>query len=182
MLFICYDNEAYMNTGIQRSGATPYGAATSTSPAGKKIPGKTQNRKRLTEIIAAHDIPYLAQGTPYHYMDFMKKVEKALEMEGPAFINCLAPCHRGWRSEIQDALENAKVATDTCFWPLFEVVNGEWKLTYQPKEKLPITDWLKLQGRFKHLFKPENEKMLAKIQQDTDRNWTQLLERCGKAE
>lgn len=182
MLFICYDNEAYMNTGIQRSGATPFGAATSTSPAGKAVPGKMQNRKNLTGIVAAHNIPYIAQSTPFHYMDFMKKVDKALETEGPAFINCLAPCHRGWRSEICDAMDSARIATETCFWPLFEVIDGEWKLTYKPKEKLPLTEWLKLQGRFKHLFKPENEEMLKKAQEFVDKEWEALLKRCGETE
>lgn len=181
MLYICYDNEAYMNTGIQRSGATPFGAATSTTPAGTKIPGKMQQRKRLTDIVAAHSIPYLAQSTPYHYMDFMNKVEKALAADGPSFINVLAPCHRGWRSEMADAMEIARIAVDTCFWPLFEVVDGEYKMTYKPKEKLPLVEWLKLQGRFKHLFKPENAEMLETSQKMVDKEWNDLLKRCGEA-
>ncbi len=181
MLYICYDNEAYMNTGIQRSGATPFGAATSTTPAGSKIPGKMQQRKKLTDIVAAHSIPYLAQSTPYHYMDFMGKVEKALAADGPSFINVLAPCHRGWRSEMPDAMEIARIAVDTCFWPLFEVVDGEYKLTYKPKEKLALVEWLKLQGRFKHLFKPENAEMLETSQKMVDKEWNDLLKRCGEA-
>ncbi|MCD6124371.1 pyruvate ferredoxin oxidoreductase [bacterium] len=121
MLYICYDNEAYMNTGIQRSGATPYGAATSTTPAGKKIPGKRQHRKPLTEIMVAHDIPYVAQASPHNFMDFMRKVQRALEIEGPAFINVIMPCPVGWRFPENMSMDMARKAVDSCFWPLFEV-------------------------------------------------------------
>jgi len=121
MLYVCYDNEAYMNTGIQRSSATPLGAAASTSPAGTVIPGKQQNRKNLTDILAAHHIPYVAQASPHNWMDLMRKVRRALEIEGSAFINVIGTCYRGWRFPMERSIEMARLATETCFWPLFEV-------------------------------------------------------------
>ncbi len=181
MLYICYDNQAYMNTGIQRSSATPLGAHTNTAQAGSKIPGKQQHRKDLTEILIAHNIPYIAQAAIHNVADFRKKVEKGLDTKGPAFINVLAPCHRGWRIEVEDGLESSRLATDTCFWPLYEVTNGEWKLNYTPKEKLPVTDWLKPQGRFKHLFKPENEGLREELQRETDRKWDKVVKLTGQA-
>jgi len=178
MLYICYDNEAYMNTGIQRSGATPYGAATSTSPAGKKIPGKREFRKDLTAVLAAHDIPYAAQAVPSHWRDFMAKVQKALSVKGPTFINTLSPCPRGWRYKDNLSMEMARLAVETCFWPLYEVENGTWRLTYKPKEKRPITDWIEKQGRFRHLMKEENRHIIDELQANVDYKWEQLLKRC----
>ncbi len=178
MLYICYDNEAYMNTGIQRSGATPYGAATSTSPAGKKIPGKREFRKDLTAVLAAHDIPYVAQAVPSNWRDFMAKVQKALSVNGPSFINVLTPCPRGWRFKDNESIEMARLAVETCFWPLFEVENGTWRLTYKPKEKRPITDWIGRQGRFRHLLKEENRHIIDELQANVDNKWEQLLKRC----
>ena len=180
MVYVCYDNGAYMNTGIQRSSATPQYADTTTSPAGKVIPGKRQTRKDLTQIMVAHNIPYVAQSTPAHWRDLQLKAQKAFEMEGPAFINTLAICPRGWRTETSDGMLVTRLAVDTCFWPLFEVVNGEWKLTYKPKEKKPIEEFLKVQGRFKHLFKPGNEHLIAEIQADVDKRWEELLKKCGE--
>ncbi|NPV70048.1 MAG: pyruvate ferredoxin oxidoreductase [Firmicutes bacterium] len=181
MLYVCYDNGAYMNTGIQRSSATPRGADTTTSPAGEKVPGKPANRKDLTAIMAAHNIPYVAQVSPSHWNDVVTKVKKALDCGGAAFINAIAPCHRGWRYPIEDGIEMARLAVDTCYWPLFEVVNGEWKLTYKPREKKPLVEFLKPQGRFKHLFAPENEHIIKEMQEQVDRNWEALLKRCGEA-
>ncbi len=174
MLYICYDNGAYMNTGIQRSSATPYGADTTTRPAGSVIPGKTEPRKNLTRIMAAHNIPYAAQASPSHWMDLMKKVQKALKIQGPKFMNIISPCNRGWRSRTDDSIMLSRLAVETCFWPLYEIENGVIKITFKPKEKKPIVDFLKTQGRFKHLFKPENEWMLKKIQEDIDREWERL--------
>ncbi len=176
-LFVCYDNGAYMNTGIQRSSATPLGAATTTSPAGKVIPGKTQYRKDLTDIVEAHHIPYLAQASPHNWKDLNKKVEKALSIRGPKFLNVIAPCHRGWRSGINEAISLSKLAVDTCFWPLYEIENGKLTINYKPKNKKPLTEWMKLQGRFKHLFKPENEHILQQLQQGIDCKWNNLLKR-----
>ncbi|EYE88059.1 pyruvate ferredoxin oxidoreductase subunit beta [Fervidicella metallireducens AeB] len=185
MVYVCYDNGAYMNTGIQRSSATPKGADTTTSPAGKVIPGKTQTRKDLTEIIAAHNIPYVAQtvpaipGTKYMF-DLYNKAEKAIYTKGAAFLNVLTPCPRGWRCDTSTELDLIKAAVDTCFWPIYEVENGVYKLNYKPAEKKPITEWLKPQGRFRHLFKPENEHLIAEIQAEVDRRWEALLHLCGE--
>ncbi|TDT50255.1 thiamine pyrophosphate-dependent enzyme [Fonticella tunisiensis] len=187
MVYVCYDNGAYMNTGIQRSSATPFGADTTTSPAGKVVPGKQQFRKDLTQIMAAHNLPYVAQtvapvpGTKYMF-DLYNKSEKAIYTKGANFLNVLTPCPRGWRIEAATELDVIKAAVETCWWPLYEVENGKYKLTYKPAEKKPITEWLKLQGRFKHLLKPGNEHLVEKIQAEVDRRWERLLELCGEKE
>lgn len=181
-LYVCYDNQAYMNTGIQRSGATPFLAATSTSPAGDEIPGKQQFRKDLTAIVAAHNVPYLAQASVHNWRDLITKVRKALDTNGPTFLNILSPCFRGWRFSAEEAVDIARLAVDTCFWPLFEIENGEYNLTYKPrKKKKPIEEWLKRQGRFSHLFKPEkDEEAIERIQEDIDKQWNKLLELSGE--
>lgn len=179
-LYVCYNNEAYMNTGIQRSGATPMGASTTTTPTGSVSFGKGVFRKDLTGIVAAHNIPYVAQSTPAHWSDLITKVKKALAVDGPSFINVLSPCHRGWRVPMENSMKLARVAADTCYWPLYEIENGEWKLNYMPKDKKPIIDWLKPQGRFKHLFdKAENKKVIERIQAGVDKEWAVLLKKCG---
>jgi len=175
MLYICYDNGAYMNTGIQRSSATPFGAHTTTSPAGKKIPGKMQWRKDLTEIIAAHGVPYVAQASPAYYQDLMQKVDKALSIEGPAFIDVLSPCPLGWYYPTKDTIKVAKLAVETKYWPLYEVENGVHRVTVKPRKFKPVEDWLKMQGRFRHLFKEENKWMIEHIQKEVDRRWERLL-------
>ena len=181
MLYICYDNQAYMNTGIQRSGATPKGASTTTAPHGKLIPGKIHRRKDLTSIVAAHHIPYVAQAAPHNFMDLTRKVERALAADGPSFINILAPCHRGWRHPPEDTLKVSRIAVNTCVWPLYEVIDDAWKLNYKPKNKLPVEEWLKFQGRYDHLFKGEEpHELVAEIQADVDREWEDLLIRCGE--
>ncbi|MFZ6016475.1 MAG: thiamine pyrophosphate-dependent enzyme [Nitrospirota bacterium] len=182
MLYICYDNGAYMNTGIQRSSATPLGADTTTSPAGSVVPGKLQQRKDLTKIMAAHNIPYTAQASPSHWLDLMRKVRKALEINGPKFMNILSPCNRGWRSRTDDAIMLSRLAVETCYWPLYEVEDGVARITFKPKEKKPIVDFLKPQGRFKHLFNPENKWIIKKFQEMVDKEWELLLseEQRGK--
>lgn len=176
MVYVCYDNGAYMNTGIQRSSATPKYADTTTSPAGKVIPGKQQWRKDLTEILVNHHIPYAAQTIAVGNMkDLYEKAEKALYTEGPCFLNVLAPCPRGWQYNTPNLMKINKMAVETCYWPLYEVENGKYKITYKPKNKLPITEFLKLQGRFKHLFKPENEELLVDLQKGIDEQWERLL-------
>jgi pyruvate ferredoxin oxidoreductase beta subunit len=177
MLYVCYDNEAYMNTGIQRSGGTPRGTQTSTTPVGKVLTGKTQYAKALTEIMIAHNIPYVAQATPGFPKDLTDKVEKALSIDGPSFMNVLSPCPRGWRYEMEESMEIARLAVDTCFWPLFEVEFGKLRVTRKPKEKVPVVEWLKKQGRFRHLFKEQNKHIIDEIQRDVDRNWEWLLKR-----
>jgi pyruvate ferredoxin oxidoreductase beta subunit len=177
-VYVCYDNGAYMNTGIQRSGATPAGASTTTAPAGKSSSGKPQLRKDLTAIVAAHRIPYAAQCSVSNWNDLVTKSQKAFAVEGPAFLNVLALCHRGWRYPQENGVAIAKIATDTCFWPLYEIENGKkYKINYKPKEKKPITEWLKSQGRFKHLFKPGNENIIKSIQEDIDTEWEYLIKR-----
>ncbi len=178
MVYVCYDNGAYMNTGIQRSSATPRYADTTTSPIGKDSNGKVQSRKDLTAIIADHNIPYVAQTTFLGNMkDLHEKSEKAIYTEGAAFLNVLAPCPRGWRYSTEKLMEMCKLAVETCYWPLFEVINGEWKLSYKPKNKLPITEFIKDQGRFAHLFKPGNEHLIEEMQNEVDRRWEALLKR-----
>lgn len=153
------------NTGIQRSSASPRGAATTTSPAGRAIPeGKQEYRKDLTQIMAAHNSPYVAQASPGYYNDLMKKVQKALSVEGPTFINILSPCPRGWRYDPSRTIEIAKLAVLTGFWPLYEVENGKYRITYKPKKKRkPFVEWLKSQGRFKHLLKEENREIVEQL-------------------
>jgi pyruvate ferredoxin oxidoreductase beta subunit len=175
MLYVCYDNEAYMNTGIQRSSATPMGAHTSTAPAGSVKQGKEQNRKDLTKILVAHNIPYVAQTTPFHWKDLAMKVEKALAVEGPAFINILMPCTVGWHFDPAIGMELAKEAVENNFWPLFEVENGVYTINHKPKERAPVVEWMKKQGRFKHLFKPGNEHLLVASQATVDSEWQKLL-------
>lgn len=181
-LYICYDNEAYMNTGIQRSGATPHGASTTTSPAGRKIPGKPEWKKDLIGICAAHDIPYAATASPAYWNDFITKVRKGLEAEGPAVIHVLSVCPRGWRTNPADSIKLARLAVQTRYFPIYEVSNGEYKLNINVTKPKPVEEFLKPQGRFRHLFKPENKAELEKIQNWVNANWERLLRRCGVKE
>jgi len=181
MVYVCYDNEAYMNTGIQRSSATPMYADTTTTPHGSVSDGKKQNRKDIVEVIAAHRVPYVAQTTLIgNLKDLYEKSEKALYTKGACFLNILAPCPRGWRYETENIMEICKAAADTCFWPMYEVENGEkWTLSYEPKQKLPIEDFLKLQGRFRHLLQPGKEEQVAQMQAEIDKRWETLLKKCS---
>ena len=182
MLYICYDNGAYMNTGVQRSSATPLFADTTTSPAGRDSPGKRQWRKDLTAIMAAHNIPYAAQASPSHFMDLMAKVQKALSVDGPSFINTMAPCPRGWRYDTREGITLTRLSVETCYWPLYEVENGhKWTLSYKPRQKKPIEDWIRKQGRFRHLFTDEGQEELQRLQQRVDEEWAKLLEKCREA-
>ena len=179
MVYVCYDNEAYMNTGVQRSSSTPRFADATTTPAGSLIPGKPQNKKDLTAIIAAHNIPYVAQTTFLgNFKDLHEKSEKAIYTEGPAFLNIMSPCPRGWRYEAEDLAEICKLAVDSCVWPLFEVEYGVWKLNYEPRKKVPVEEYLKKQGRFQHMFEDGNEWMIKEVQQHVDEKWETLLNRC----
>lgn len=179
MVYVCYDNGAYMNTGIQRSSATPKGAWATTSEVGSVQQGKVQRRKDLTSIMAAHHIPYVAQASVGNWRDLVNKAEKAFNTPGPAFINVLAPCPRGWRIGFDQTVEIARLAERTGFWPLFEVENGVWSMTKIKGEKLPVTEFLKPQGRFKHLFKPGNEALLEEIQRDVDEYLAYVEARCS---
>ena len=177
MVYVCYDNGAYMNTGIQRSSATPKFADTTTSPAGKEISGKMQSRKDLTKIMVGHHIPYAAQTIGYmNFKDLYEKAEKAIYTEGPAFLNVLAPCPRGWGYPTDMLMQINKLAVDTCYWPLYEVIDGKYKISYKPVKKLPIEDFLKPQKRFRHMFKPGNEWMIEEFQKEVDNRWQELLD------
>ncbi len=177
MVYVCYDNGAYMNTGIQRSSATPFGAWATTAEVGKAQQGKTQRRKDLTSIMADHGIPYAAQASISHWKDLTTKAEKAFNVEGPAFINVLSPCPRGWRTAPDQSVEIAKLAVRTGFWPLFEVEDGHWRQTVKVMNRKPVEEFLKPQGRFKHLFTPENAELLAAVQAEVDRYWEFIQKR-----
>ena len=179
MVYVCYDNGAYMNTGIQRSSATPKGAWATTSEVGAAQAGKRQIRKDLTAIIAAHGVPYAAQASVSHWKDLTTKAEKAFNTPGPAFLNVFAPCPRGWRIPSSMTVEIAKLAVQTGFWPVYEVEDGVWRQTVKVANKKPIEEFLKPQGRFKHLFAPGNEALLAEIQADVDRAYEGVLKRCA---
>ncbi len=181
-MFVCMNNEAYMNTGIQRSGATGRGASTTTCPSGSCIPGKKEFPKDITKIIAAHELPYAAQASPHNYKDLIEKAGKGFEANGPAFLNVIAPCPRGWRYDSPQTIEIAQLAVETCLWPLYEYDRGKWVLTAESKriaegkkEKRPILDWLKSQGRFKHLLDPKWKSVADEIQANVDRKWDELL-------
>ena len=177
MVYVCYDNGAYMNTGIQRSSATPKFADTTTSPAGSVIPGKMQSRKDLTEIMVSHHIPYVAQTLAVNnFKDLYEKSEKAIYTEGPAFLNVFSPCPRGWGYPTDDLMLINKLAMETCYWPMYEVINGKYKINYKPKEKKPIEEFLRPQKRFKHMFKPGNEWMIEEFQKEVDTRWQALLD------
>lgn len=178
MLYVCYDNSAYMNTGFQRSGATPVSTWTTTSPVGEESSGKLQNRKNLTEIMVAHGLRYVAQASPHDPRDLVRKVAKALSVDGPTFMNIIAPCPRGWRSDGAESIDLARQAVNTCYWPLFEVEDGEYRLTYRPHYKQPLVPWLKRQGRFAHLFRRGNEEALRRIEAWVDEEWERLLAKC----
>jgi len=182
-VYICYTNGAYMNTGIQRSGGTPMYAATTTSPAGKVIPGKMEWRKDLVAIAAAHKVPYVATASPADHRDLMTKVRRALDVEGPAFILVDMPCPRGWRFDEKLSVKIAQQAIDACYFPLYEIYNGrEYVLSRlsktiakKPEKKIPVEDYLKGQGRFRHLFRPEKRDDLIKLfQEAVDQEWEYL--------
>jgi len=187
-LFVLYDNEGYMNTGIQRSGGTPAGAATTTTPAGSVMPGKLEKKKPITEIMLAHDMEYVATATPYYWRDLLTKVRKGLEVEGPAFLHVFAPCPRGWRSEPAKTMEYSKLSVESCVFPLWEAVNGKRQLSspskliaLAPQKKKPVTAYLEGQGRFRHLFTSKNKHIVEEIQKATDACWQRLLQKCESA-
>jgi pyruvate ferredoxin oxidoreductase beta subunit len=177
-LFVCYDNEAYMNTGIQRSGATPFGASTTTSPSGLESFGKAQQRKDMTAIAVAHHIPYVAQAAASHWQDLSEKVERAAAADGPAFLNVLTNCPLGWGHEPRLGIQVVDAAVNSCFWPLYEVVDGEYRLTYEPDEYVPIEEWLRPQKRFAHLLRPESAELVERIQRQVAADWRSLRDRC----
>lgn len=174
-LYVCYDNGAYMNTGNQRSGATPLGADTETTPYGEDSFGKETWRKDLMSIVAAHHIPYAATANIGFLQDLKKKVKKAMEHEGPKFLLVFSPCTALWRYPSSQTINIAKLATETGFWPLYEIEEGKYQINYIPKKKKPIKDFYKTQGRFKHLFKRKDvDDIMEAVQRDVDQNWERL--------
>jgi pyruvate ferredoxin oxidoreductase beta subunit len=168
-----------MNTGIQRSSSTPRFASATTTPAGTQSTGKVQNKKDLTAIVAAHGAPYVAQTTFLgNFKDFHEKAHRAIYTEGPAFVNVLAPCPRGWQYDSADLALICKLAVETCVWPLYEIDHGQWRLTYEPKQKLPVEEFMKLQGRFRHCFQKGNEWTIQEAQKYVDEKWEALLAKC----
>jgi len=174
--YICVDNEAYMNTGIQRSGATPLYANTTTSPAGKISSGNPLYKKNMPAIIAAHGSPYVATASIAYAPDMMKKVKKAAEIKGPTYVHVHAPCSTGWKFDGSKTIEVGKLAVETALWPLYEMENGEITAVRKIKNRKPVEEYLKVQGRFKHLFTMaggENPQ-IKKIQEIADRNVKQF--------
>ena len=163
VLYVCFDNEAYMNTGIQRSGATPFGASTTTNPAGAASIGKGQWKKNLTEIIVAHNVPYVATACHSYPIDFMNKVKKAREVKGPSFIHCLSVCPTGWRVPSGHTIKMGRLAVETGVFPLYEVENGKYRMTYRPEKIRPVEDYIKGQGRFRHLSAEQREAVQKQV-------------------
>jgi pyruvate ferredoxin oxidoreductase beta subunit len=168
--YICVDNEAYMNTGIQRSSSTPFGAMTTTSPPGKKSIGQATWKKNMPKIAAAHNIPYVATACPSYPFDLFAKVKKARMVDGPSYLHILSVCPTGWRIPTDLAIEYGKLAVRTGVFPLYEVENGQYKITYSPEPLKPVTEYLKGQGRFRHLKDAE----IATIQERITAEWNDL--------
>lgn len=189
--YLLLDNEAYMNTGIQRSGGTPFAASTTTSPAGKVIPGKREWKKPIDEIVIAHNIPYVATLSAAWPMDVMQKASKAIEAEGPAFLHAIVPCTRGWRFSTEKTIEISRLAVQTCLFPLYECRLEGGRPVYElsppslgiarrPENKKPVEEYLSGQGRFRHLFRPKRrDDLLGSIQDGVDHRWEILLEKAG---
>jgi len=172
ILYVCYDNEAYMNTGIQRSSSTPWGAWTTTTPAGTP---KSHPKKDLLAILAAHSIPYAASTTVAHPADLIAKVTRAKAIKGMRFLHVLAPCPPGWKTNDEDTVELARMAVQAKVFPMVEIENGErWRITMEPAGD-PVGPYLKRQGRFKHL----TDEQVAAIQAQVDHHWNALMRRVG---
>lgn len=175
-VYLCYDNQMCADTGGQSSSATPIGASTTTTPAGEVLPGKLLSRKNISAVIASHNVPYVAQSAPWNWKDLYRKAEKAFEVSGPAYLNVLSPCPNKWKIHTSKTIEVAKLAADTCVWPIYEIKDGtNVTVNYKPKIKLPVTQWLKFQARFKHLLAQENKWIVDKIQEEVDKEWDLLL-------
>jgi pyruvate ferredoxin oxidoreductase beta subunit len=170
LIYLCYDNEAYMNTGIQRSASTPYGASTTTSPHGKDSYGEDQPKKNMPLIIAAHGVPYVATASISYPEDFMKKIKKAAETDGPSYIHLNQPCTTGWGYDPSKTIELGRLAVETGSWVLYEIVDGEFKVTYKPQDRKPMKEFLNAQKRFKHLSDSEK----GKIQEYVDFQCSEL--------
>jgi pyruvate ferredoxin oxidoreductase beta subunit len=173
-LYVCYDNEAYMNTGIQRSGGTPRGAWTTTSPVGSARVGKAETKKDLVAIVVAHHLPFAATASISNWKDLMNKVRKALSKDGPSFIHVLAPCTRGWRFDAAKTLKLSKLAVETRFFPIYEVEDGAYRITVPVSNPKPVEDYLRAQGRYSHLLRPEWATQLESLKKEVDANYRRI--------
>ncbi|HOP47294.1 MAG TPA: pyruvate synthase subunit PorB [Desulfobacteraceae bacterium] len=176
--YICYDNEAYMNTGIQRSSSTPFGAATTTSPAGRVVPGQITWKKNMPEIAAAHNIPYVATACPSYPVDLIEKVKKAAGIKGPAYVHILSVCPTGWRLPPHQAIKAGRFAVETGIFPLYEVEKGRYRFTVKIGNLRPVGDYLKMQGRFSHL----DEKLIDTIQKRVDKEYGKLKKKIEQGD
>jgi len=176
MIYVCTDNEAYMNTGIQRSSSTPFGAATTTSPAGKVKMGQMTWKKNMAAIAAAHNIPYVATACPSYPIDLVQKVKKAAAIEGPAYLHILSVCPTGWRSTPENSIKLGRLAVETGVFPLYEIERGQYRLNVDFPKLRPMKEYTKLQGRFRHL----SEEMLQEIEKRVHQEYEQLKARAGK--
>ncbi|MBU1204078.1 MAG: hypothetical protein KKG60_03360 [Nanoarchaeota archaeon] len=177
--YVCYDNGAYANTGVQRSGATPKYANTTTTPVGDLVKGKVQWGKPLPFIVAAHKIPYVATANPAYPLDLYNKVKKGLETKGPAYVQVFSVCVPGWGTDTSKTIEISKLSFETCFYPLFEIVDGKLNLK-KVNNKKPLEDFFKLQSRFKHLLKPENKNLFEEVKEKVSVGWRELLSNNGQ--
>jgi pyruvate ferredoxin oxidoreductase beta subunit len=175
-IYICTDNEAYMNTGIQRSSATPFGASTTTSPAGKLRMGQITWKKNMPAIAAAHNIPYVATACPSYPIDLVQKVKRAAEIEGPAYIHILSVCPTGWRSAPELSIKLGRLAVETGIFPLYEVENGKYRLNIDFPKLKPLKEYLRLQGRFRHL----TDGMIEEIEKRVHKEVEELKEKVKK--
>ena len=169
-LYICWDNEAYMNTGIQRSSSTPYGASTTTAPAGKVSIGQKTRKKNMVEICVAHNIPYAATACPSYPFDLMNKVKKGAEVKGPAYVHILCPCCTGWRYPSKMTIQMGRLAVETGIFPLYEVENGRYRLNVDRPTLKPVEEYLKPQGRYRHL----TDKDIQEIQEMVNEDYAKL--------
>lgn len=172
-IYICTDNEAYMNTGIQKSGLTPFGASTTTTPAGKAVHGNISEKKNMFEIVAAHGIAYAATASVGYPEDLLRKILKAKECGGPSYIHIYTPCPTGWGHGSEITVDLAKEVVDTGLWYLAEYENGEFTLNRKPKEFKPVGDHLRRQSRFRHLSDGE----IGEIEKARDRKWKKMMEK-----
>jgi len=173
-IYMCFDNEAYMNTGVQRSSSTPFGAQTTTSPPGKMSKGQATQKKNLPEIAVAHGTPYVATACPAFPVDLMNKVKKASLVPGPAYIHIYSPCPTGWRCGIEESVEMARLAVQSKVFPLYEVIDGVYYLSRKVAKPKPVAEYFKPQRRFRHLTEAD----VQQIQARTDAEYDRLVAKC----
>ena len=176
-IYVCFDNEAYMNTGVQRSSATPFGASTTTSPAGQVKMGQATWKKDMVAIAAAHDIPYAATACPSFPLDLIKKVRKAKQANGPAYLHIYSPCPTGWRTGPELSIKLGRLVVSTGVFPLYEIDNGRYILKPELPQLKPVKEYIKLQGRFRHL----TDELIEQIQQRVSQEYAKLREKAAQS-